>query len=35
MCRASLRYGAEVLGVDSAVQILVNESAHARYLPVR
>ena len=32
---ASLRYGAEVLGVDGAVQILVDESAHARYLPGR
>jgi hypothetical protein len=30
---ASLRYGAEVLGVDSAVQILVDENAHARCLP--
>jgi hypothetical protein len=35
MCYASLRYGAEVLGVDGAVQILVDESAHARYLPGR
>jgi hypothetical protein len=33
MCGASLRYGAEVLDVDGAVQILVDESAHARYLP--
>jgi hypothetical protein len=32
---ASLRYGAEVLGVDGAVQILVDESAHTRYLPGR
>jgi hypothetical protein len=35
MCYASPRYGAEVLGVDGAVQILVHESAHARYLPGR
>src|SRR3981189_903846 len=35
MCCASLRYGAEVLGGDGAVQILVDESAHARYLPGR
>jgi hypothetical protein len=35
MCWASLRYGAEVLGADSAVQILIDESAHARYLPIR
>ena len=33
MCFASLRHGAEVLDVDGAVQILVDESAHARYLP--
>jgi len=33
MCGASLRYGAEVLGVDSAMQILVDENAHARNLP--
>ena len=33
MCCASLRYGAEVLSVDGAVQIFVDESAHARYLP--
>jgi len=32
---ASPRYGAEVLDVDGAVQILVDESAHARYLPGR
>jgi hypothetical protein len=35
MCWASLRNGAEVLGVDGAVQILADESAHARYLPGR
>jgi hypothetical protein len=32
---ATLRYGANVLDVDGAVQILVDESAHARYLPGR
>jgi hypothetical protein len=32
---ASLHHGADVLGVDGAVQILINESAHARYLPGR
>jgi hypothetical protein len=35
MCCASLRYGAEIPGVDGTVQILVDESAHARYLPGR
>ena len=35
MCFASLRYGAEVLDVDGAVEVLVDESAHARYLPGR
>ena len=35
MWRAPLRYGAEVLDVDGAVQVLVDESAHARYLPGR
>src|SRR6185295_6725583 len=35
MCWAYPRYGAEVLDVDGAVQILVDESSHARYLPSR
>jgi hypothetical protein len=32
---ATLRYGAEILNEDGAMQILVDEGAHARYLPAR
>jgi hypothetical protein len=35
MRRACPRYGAEIPCVDGAVQILVDESAQARYLPAR
>jgi len=35
MCSAYPRYGAEVPGVDGAVQILVDESLNSRYLPAR